>query len=159
MCPRDALQDDLNLLILHTLHYMPANNHPSLWIPLPCAGCEWVCVLHTCISTTVKRNRKSTPKLQKNDLVSGGHGCTAKLGACVNWGKAPHQCKYANVVWTAHCRDGVMSCCWLWLLCAYPSLLSRLINHHPCRLPDSTMVNDYVRHSIFVFYILNFDTT
>ena len=25
------------------------------------------------------------PKWQKNDLVSGGHGRAAKLGACVNW--------------------------------------------------------------------------
>jgi len=23
----------------------------------------------------------------------------------------------------ARCRDGVMSCCWLWLFCAYPSFL------------------------------------
>jgi len=25
------------------------------------------------------------PKWQKNDLISGGHGRAAKLGACVNW--------------------------------------------------------------------------
>ena len=25
------------------------------------------------------------PKWQKNDLVLGGHGRAAKLGACVNW--------------------------------------------------------------------------
>jgi len=25
------------------------------------------------------------PKWQKSDLVSGGHGRAAKLGACVNW--------------------------------------------------------------------------
>ena len=28
---------------------------------------------------------KTPPKWQKNDLVSGGHGRAAKLGACVNW--------------------------------------------------------------------------
>jgi len=28
---------------------------------------------------------KNPPKWQKNDLVSGGHGRAAKLGACVNW--------------------------------------------------------------------------
>jgi len=27
------------------------------------------------------------------------------------------------VVWTARCRDGVMSCCWLWLFYAYLSFL------------------------------------
>ena len=27
------------------------------------------------------------------------------------------------MVWTAHCRDGAMSCCWLCLFCAYPSFL------------------------------------
>jgi len=28
-----------------------------------------------------------------------------------------------GVVWVACCRDGVMSCGWLWLFCAYPSFL------------------------------------
>ena len=27
------------------------------------------------------------------------------------------------MIWTARCRDGVMSCCWLWLFCAHPSFL------------------------------------
>jgi len=29
--------------------------------------------------------KKTPPKWQKNDLVSGGHGRAAKLGACLNW--------------------------------------------------------------------------
>jgi len=37
--------------------------------------------------------QKTPPKWHKNDLVSGGHGRAAKLGACVNWviGSAPVQ--------------------------------------------------------------------
>jgi len=33
----------------------------------------------------VKICEKNPPKWQKHDLVSGGHGRAAKLGACVNW--------------------------------------------------------------------------
>ena len=28
---------------------------------------------------------RTPPKWQQNDLVSKGHGCAAKLGACMNW--------------------------------------------------------------------------
>ena len=37
--------------------------------------------IHTCTYTYIK----TPPKWQRNDLVSGGHGRAAKLGACVNW--------------------------------------------------------------------------
>ena len=43
-------------------------------------------------------------------------------------GSAPHQCRWAVVVWVARCRDGVMSCCRLWLFCAYPSFLVERIS-------------------------------
>ena len=33
----------------------------------------------------VQMTQGNLPKWQKNDLVSGGHGRAAKLGACVNW--------------------------------------------------------------------------
>jgi hypothetical protein len=38
---------------------------------------------HTHTSTHVQS--ETPPKWQKNDLVSGGHGRAAKLGACMNW--------------------------------------------------------------------------
>jgi len=66
---------------------------------------------------------KTPPKWQKNDLVPGGHGQAGSLrGQWTGWiGSAPVQIR--DVVWTARCRDGAMSCCWLWLFCAYPSFL------------------------------------
>ena len=33
----------------------------------------------------IRKGHYNPPKWQKNDLVSGGHGRAAKLGACVNW--------------------------------------------------------------------------
>jgi len=63
---------------------------------------------------------------QNGRKITSFRGATAKLGAGVDnelGGSAPHQCRYADVVWTARCRDGVMSCCWLWLFCAYQSFL------------------------------------
>ena len=68
-------------------------------------------------------DKENPPKWQKDDLVSG---VTAKLAAYMDrelGGSAPHQCRQADMVWTARCRDGAMSCCWLWLLCAYLSFL------------------------------------
>ena len=42
------------------------------------------------------------------------------------------------MVWTARCRDGVMSCCWLWLFCAYPSfLVDRRLGCWPRRVSPS----------------------
>jgi len=42
---------------------------------------ECACVrVHTVVHTV-----ETPPKWQENDLVSGGHGRAAKLGACVDW--------------------------------------------------------------------------
>jgi len=38
-----------------------------------------------CLKPGKSTGLKNPPKWQKNDLVSGGHGRAAKLGACVNW--------------------------------------------------------------------------
>jgi len=43
-------------------------------------------------------------------------------------GSASHQCKWVVVVWVAHCRDGVMSCCLLLLFCADLSFLDNQIS-------------------------------
>jgi len=40
---------------------------------------------HTHTNINTNTNTYTLPKWQKNDLVSGGHGRAAKLGACVNW--------------------------------------------------------------------------
>jgi len=45
------------------------------------------------------------------------------LSGHVPGGLAPHQCRWAGVVWAARCCDGVMRFFWLWLFCAYPSFL------------------------------------
>ena len=39
---------------------------------------------YTYIHTWIQIHKKPA-KMAENDLVSGGHGRTAKLGACVNW--------------------------------------------------------------------------
>jgi len=41
--------------------------------------------LQVCATLLQEDYSKTPPKWQKNDLVSGGHGCAAKLGACVDW--------------------------------------------------------------------------
>jgi len=68
--------------------------------------------------------KKKPPKWQENDLVSGGHGRAAKLGACVNWVDW-FRTSADKRMWsvTEHRRDGAMSCCWLWLFSAHPSFL------------------------------------
>jgi len=44
------------------------------------------------------------------------------------------------VVWTARCRDGAMSCCWLWLFCAYPLfLVDRQLGCWPRRVSPSEL--------------------
>jgi len=76
-------------------------------------------------------NEKTPRKWQKHNLVSVGRLRGSQLWAGHELGgSAPHQCRWAVVVWAARCRDCVMpvSCCRLCLFLCLPVLHMKQIS-------------------------------